>query len=100
MATRQHVNGAARAAAGQDGGCMGAHILVVDDDPLLAAALRRPLAYEGFEVEVAAWPETDDPVRPRERTSARIVQVGRRPDRRSVLLKGTNAPTGGRRAHR
>ena len=32
---------------------MGAHILVVDDDPLLAAALRRPLAYEGFEVEVA-----------------------------------------------
>src|SRR5215217_3463311 len=33
---------------------MGAHILVVDDDPLLAAALRRPLAYEGFEVEVAA----------------------------------------------
>ena len=28
---------------------MGAHILVVDDDPLLAAALRRPLAYEGFE---------------------------------------------------
>src|SRR4029453_14924923 len=40
-------------AAGQDGGCMGAHILVVDDDPLLAAALRRPLAYEGFEVQVA-----------------------------------------------
>ena len=37
-----------------DGRCMGAHILVVDDDPLLAAALRRPLAYEGFEVEVAA----------------------------------------------
>jgi PleD family two-component response regulator len=36
------------------GRCMGAHILVVDDDPLLAAALRRPLAYEGFEVEVAA----------------------------------------------
>ena len=35
------------------GRCMGAHILVVDDDPLLAAALRRPLAYEGFEVEVA-----------------------------------------------
>ena len=33
---------------------MGAHILVVDDDPLLAAALRRPLAYEGFEIEVAA----------------------------------------------
>jgi two-component system response regulator MprA len=33
---------------------MGAHILVVDDDPLLAAALRRPLAYEGFEVDVAA----------------------------------------------
>jgi two-component system, OmpR family, response regulator MprA len=33
---------------------MGARILVVDDDPLLAAALRRPLAYEGFEVEVAA----------------------------------------------
>jgi two-component system response regulator MprA len=32
---------------------MGARILVVDDDPLLAAALRRPLAYEGFEVEVA-----------------------------------------------
>ena len=32
---------------------MGAHILVVDDDPLLAAALRRPLAYEGFEVQVA-----------------------------------------------
>ena len=32
---------------------MGAHILVVDDDPLLAAALRRPLAYEGFEIEVA-----------------------------------------------
>ncbi len=32
---------------------MGAHILVVDDDPLLAAALRRPLAYEGFAVEVA-----------------------------------------------
>ena len=31
----------------------GAHILVVDDDPSLAAALRRPLAYEGFEVEVA-----------------------------------------------
>src|SRR6266536_3475198 len=29
---------------------MGAHILVVDDDPLLASALRRPLAYEGFEV--------------------------------------------------
>src|SRR6266540_3541891 len=26
---------------------MGAHILVVDDDPLLAAALRRPLAYLG-----------------------------------------------------
>src|SRR4029453_3721310 len=46
-------DGAARAAAGQDGGCMGAHILVVDDDPLLAAALRRPLAYEGFEVDVA-----------------------------------------------
>src|SRR5215216_6854670 len=50
---RQHVNGAARAAAGLDGGCMGARILVGDDDPLLAAALRRPLAYEGFEVEVA-----------------------------------------------
>jgi two-component system, OmpR family, response regulator MprA len=33
---------------------MGARILVVDDDPLLAAALRRPLAYEGFEVEVAS----------------------------------------------
>jgi two-component system, OmpR family, response regulator MprA len=33
---------------------MGARILVVDDDPLLAAALRRPLAYEGFDVEVAA----------------------------------------------
>src|SRR6266581_2612190 len=33
---------------------MGAHILVVDDDPLLASALRRPLAYEGFEVDVAA----------------------------------------------
>jgi two-component system response regulator MprA len=33
---------------------MGARILVVDDDPLLGAALRRPLAYEGFEVEVAA----------------------------------------------
>ena len=33
---------------------MGAHILVVDDDPLVAAALRRPLAYEGFEIEVAA----------------------------------------------
>jgi two-component system, OmpR family, response regulator MprA len=32
---------------------MGARILVVDDDPLLAAALRRPLAYEGFEVEIA-----------------------------------------------
>jgi two-component system, OmpR family, response regulator MprA len=32
---------------------MGARILVVDDDPMLAAALRRPLAYEGFEVEVA-----------------------------------------------
>jgi len=32
---------------------MGAHILVVDDDPMLAAALRRPLAYEGFEVELA-----------------------------------------------
>jgi two-component system response regulator MprA len=32
---------------------MGARILVVDDDPLLAAALRRPLAYEGFDVEVA-----------------------------------------------
>ena len=32
---------------------MGAHILVVDDDPLLAAALRRPRAYEGFEIEVA-----------------------------------------------
>ena len=54
MATRQHASAAAPAAAGQDGGCMGAHILVVDDDPLLAAALRRPLAYEGFEVEVAA----------------------------------------------
>ncbi len=33
---------------------MGAHVLIVDDDPLLAAALRRPLAYEGFEVEVAS----------------------------------------------
>src|SRR6266536_3105896 len=33
---------------------MGAHILVVDDDPLLASALRRPLAYEGFEGDVAA----------------------------------------------
>jgi len=33
---------------------MGARILVVDDDPLLAAALRRPLAYEGFDVEVAS----------------------------------------------
>ena len=32
---------------------MGARILVVDDDPLLGAALRRPLAYEGFEVDVA-----------------------------------------------
>src|SRR4029453_8213817 len=32
---------------------MGARILIVDDDPLLGAALRRPLAYEGFEVEVA-----------------------------------------------
>src|SRR3954464_7677101 len=32
---------------------MGARILVVDDDPMLAAALRRPLTYEGYEVEVA-----------------------------------------------
>jgi two-component system, OmpR family, response regulator MprA len=32
---------------------MGARILVVDDDPMLAAALRRPLAYEGYEVLVA-----------------------------------------------
>src|SRR4029453_14158932 len=32
---------------------MGARILVVDDDPLLGAALRRPLASEGFEVGVA-----------------------------------------------
>jgi len=32
---------------------MGARILVVDDDPMLAAALRRPLAYEGYEVAVA-----------------------------------------------
>lgn len=32
---------------------MGTRILVVDDDPMLAAALRRPLAYEGFEVDVA-----------------------------------------------
>src|SRR6266511_825218 len=31
---------------------MGAHILVVDDDPLLSSALRLPLAYEGFELEV------------------------------------------------
>jgi two-component system response regulator MprA len=33
---------------------LGARILVVDDDPMLAAALRRPLAYEGYEVLVAA----------------------------------------------
>jgi two-component system response regulator MprA len=32
---------------------MGARILVVDDDPMLAAALRRPLSYEGYEVDVA-----------------------------------------------
>jgi two-component system response regulator MprA len=32
---------------------MGARILVVDDDPMLAAALRRPLTYEGYEVDVA-----------------------------------------------
>jgi two-component system response regulator MprA len=42
----------ARTKAGRMNG-IGARILVVDDDPMLAAALRRPLAYEGYDVEVA-----------------------------------------------
>lgn len=32
---------------------MNARILLVDDDPMLAASLSRPLAYEGFSVQVA-----------------------------------------------
>jgi len=31
-----------------------AHVLVVDDDPRIAASLRRALIYEGYDVEVAA----------------------------------------------